>query len=136
MKSLTALLALLLVGPAAGTGIAAQHIASPAARGLAPAGIDAPRTLLLSGQALRFLQLQYRSFTTEFMGCMIGEVIDGVVVVHRIAPADVEPSHSTKTWVVPEQSCEEAGWAGTVGMIHSHPAGERCWYYFPATRVP
>jgi len=24
---------------------------------------------------------------------------------------------------------------GTVGMIHSHPTGERCWYYFPGTQV-
>jgi len=22
-----------------------------------------------------------------------------------------------------------------VGMIHSHPDGERCWYFFPGTRV-
>jgi hypothetical protein len=21
-------------------------------------------------------------------------------------------------------------------MIHSHPTGERCWYYFPGTQVP
>jgi len=26
-----------------------------------------------------------------------------------------------------------AGWVGTVGMIHSHPDGQRCWYYFPGT---
>lgn len=38
--------------------------------------------------------------------------------------------------VVPSQTCEEAGWTGTVGMIHSHPTGERCWYYFPGTQVP
>src|SRR5207245_8973600 len=31
--------------------------------------------------------------------------------------------------------CEDAGWMGTVGMIHSHPTGERCWYYFPGTQV-
>src|SRR6059036_377243 len=37
---------------------------------------------------------------------------------------------------------EEAreGWAptmaGTVGMIHSHPGGERCFYFFPGTEVP
>src|SRR5438067_1909539 len=22
-----------------------------------------------------------------------------------------------------------------VGMIHSHPGGERCWYFFPGTQV-
>ncbi len=57
------------------------------------------------------------------------------MIVRRIAPADVEPGHSTATRVVPEQTCEDAGWAGTVGMIHSHPDGQRCWYYFPGTRV-
>ena len=29
----------------------------------------------------------------------------------------------------------KAGWSGTVGVIHSHPGGERCWYYFPTTQV-
>ena len=24
---------------------------------------------------------------------------------------------------------------GTVGMIHTHPGGERCFYYFPGTEV-
>ena len=62
------------------------------------------------------------------MGCMIGEVQAGVVVVKRIAPADVEPEESTPTRVIPKQTCERAGWSGTVGMIHSHPTGERCWY--------
>jgi len=97
---------------------------------------NAPRALVLSEQARRFLLLQYRSFSTEFMGCMIGEVQAGVVVVKRIAPADVEPEESTPTRVIPKQTCERAGWSGTVGMIHSHPTGERCWYYFPGTQVP
>src|SRR5213592_2830121 len=51
------------------------------------------------------------------------------------ARADVEPSHSTATRVVPHQTCEDAGWSGTVGVIHSPPGGERCWYYFPTTQV-
>ena len=93
------------------------------------------RRLILSDQARRFLALQYRSYPTEFMGCMIGETRGSAVLVRRIAPADVEPSHSTATRVVPHQTCEDAGWSGTVGMIHSHPGGERCWYYFPTTRV-
>jgi len=93
------------------------------------------RALILSDQARRHLSLQYRSYPTEFMGCMIGEIHGNAVIVRRIAPADVEPGHSTATRVVPEQTCEDAGWAGTVGMIHSHPDGQRCWYYFPGTRV-
>src|SRR2546421_12495822 len=75
-------------------------------------------------------------FQTEFLGCMIGEIRNGVVHVDRIAPADVSPLRSTATAVVPEDTCEEAGWTGTVGMIHSHPTAERCWYYFPGTQVP
>lgn len=93
------------------------------------------RALVLSEQARRYLSLSYRSYPTEFMGCMIGEIHGNAVIVGRIAPADVEPQQSTRTRVVPQQTCEDAGWAGTVGMIHSHPDGERCWYYFPGTRV-
>jgi JAB domain-containing protein similar to deubiquitination enzymes len=93
------------------------------------------RALILSDQARRYLSLQYRAYPTEFMGCMIGEIHGNAVIVRRIAPADVEPGHSTATRVLPEQTCEDAGWAGTVGMIHSHPDGQRCWYYFPGTRV-
>jgi hypothetical protein len=93
------------------------------------------RALILSDQARRYLSLQYRAYPTEFMGCMIGEIHGNAVIVRRIAPADVEPGHSTATRVVPEQTCEDAGWAGTVGVIHSHPDGQRCWYYFPGTRV-
>src|SRR5207253_11032994 len=52
------------------------------------------------------------------------------------APADVDPGQSTATMVLPKQTCEDAGWKGTVGMIHSHPTGERCWYHFPGTQVP
>ena len=98
--------------------------------------LPAVRALVLSDQAVRLLTLQYRSFHTEFLGCMIGEIRDGAVRVDRIAPADVRPLRSTATEVVPETTCEEAGWTGTVGMIHSHPTGERCWYYFPGTQVP
>jgi hypothetical protein len=94
------------------------------------------RTLIVSDQARRYLALQYRSYPTEFLGCMIGEVRDQTVLVHRIAPADVDPSQSTTTSVVARQTCESAGWTGTVGMIHSHPSGDRCWYYFPGTQVP
>jgi hypothetical protein len=93
------------------------------------------RKLVLSDQARRFLALQYRAYATEFMGCLIGDVHASTVVVSRIAPADVELRHSTATRVIPTQSCEEAGWSATVGVVHSHPDGERCWYHFPGTQV-
>jgi len=110
------------------------RLVEPAAAGLAPSA-RAVRTLIISEQARRYLALQYRSFPTEFMGCMIGEVRGATVIVQRVAPADVDPPQSTATHVVPKQTCEQAGWTGTVGMIHSHPSGERCWYYFPGTQV-
>jgi len=93
------------------------------------------RAFALSDQARRYLLLQYRSSPTEFMGCMIGDLRSNAVIVQRIAPADVDPAHSTPTHVVPRQTCEAAAWAGTVGVIHSHPGGERCFYYFPKTQV-
>lgn len=97
--------------------------------------VRAARALVLSQQARRYLNLQYRSFSTEFMGCMLGEVRGRTVIVDRIAPADVDPAASAPTHVVPQGTCEAAGWTGTVGMIHSHPGAERCWYYFPSTSV-
>ncbi len=93
------------------------------------------RALVLSDQARRYLALQFRAYSTEFMGCMIGDVRGAMVLVRRIAPADVEPTQSTQTHVRPKRTCEEAGWQGTVGIIHSHPGGERCFYFFPGTRV-
>src|SRR2546422_3762336 len=110
------------------------RLVEPAAAGMAPSA-TAVRTLIISEQARRYLALQYRSFPTEFMGCMIGEVRGATVIVQRVAPADVDPPKSTATHVVPKQTCEQAGWTGTVGMIHSHPSGDRCWYYFPGTQV-
>src|SRR5437879_344621 len=70
----------------------AQSASPPSA--IASAG--AARTLSLSAQARRFLTLQYRSFPTEFMGCMIGEVLGQTVIVRRIGPADVDPPQSTE----------------------------------------
>jgi hypothetical protein len=95
----------------------------------------AAASVVLSGQARRYLALQFKAYPTEFMGCMIGERRGNVVVVRRIAPADVDSAQATATHVVPMGSCESAGWTGTVGMIHSHPGAKSCWYYFPGTQV-
>jgi hypothetical protein len=132
---------------------ACEHAAQPLPARLPPAAplvASAPTSLLpaavpssatahvfaLSDQARRFLALQYRSYPTEFLGCMIGALHGDTVVVDRIAPADVAPAQSTTTWVVPTETCEGAGWTGVVGMIHSHIGGQRCWYFFPGTSVP
>lgn len=115
--------------------LALQPERMPGIEAAAPRDGAHARALLLSDQARRYLALEYKSFPTEFMGCMIGEIHGNAVIVHRIAPADVEPRQSTATHVMAKQSCEDAGWVGTVGMIHSHPGGERCWYFFPGTQV-
>lgn len=101
-----------------------------------PVPTRAQDTLVFSGQAQRFLALQYRASAPEFMGCMLGEVRGDTVVVERIAPADVDPAQSTATHVVPRDTCEAAGWGSALGFIHSHPTGDRCWYFFPGTAVP
>ena len=119
------------VGTAGVIALLAAHLGAAGAEGAAPMTASA---LVVSDQARRYLTLAYRS-PTEFMGCMIGEVRGPAVYVERIAPADVDPTYSTQTHVLPRQTCEEAGWVGTVGMIHSHPGGERCFYYFPGTEV-
>lgn len=93
------------------------------------------RALVFSDQARRLLLLQYQSYPTEFLSCMIGAASGDTVIIQRIAPADVDPGESTRTSVVPRQTCEDAGWANTVGMIHGHPGGDRCFYYFPGTQV-
>jgi hypothetical protein len=97
--------------------------------------VTGTRVLSLAPQAERYLLLQYRSYRTEFMGCMLGERRGDTVVVTRIAPADVDTAQSKRTHVEPIGSCEAAGWKGTVGMIHSHPDGDKCWYFFPGTQV-
>src|SRR5213082_1554532 len=126
-------------GAAAAAGLMVLLALQPEPAGLVEAAPNRAgshaRALIVSDQARRYLLLQYRAYPTEIMGCMIGEIHGNAVIVRRIAPADVEPGHSTETTVVPKQTCEDAGWAGTVGVIHSHPQGERCWYFFPGTQV-
>ena len=51
----------------------------------------AVQALRLSDQAVRLLALDSRSFQTEFLGCMIGEIRNGVVrKVVRIGPDMVQ----------------------------------------------
>ncbi len=120
---------------AAAVGVTIMLVVLSGAAGAPGAVSPTARALVVSEQARRYLTLAYGSFPTEFLGCMIGQVRGPVVYVQRIAPADVDPAHATRTHVLPRQTCEAAGWEGTVGMIHSHPGGERCFYYFPGTQV-
>jgi len=67
------------------------------------------RALVFSDQARRLLLLQYQSYPTEFLGCMIGAVRGDAAIVQRIAPADVNPGESTPMSAVPRQTCQDAG---------------------------
>src|SRR5437667_142189 len=64
-----------------------------------PAGISSDRSdsharaLILSDQARRYLTLQYRSYPTEFMGCMIGEIHGNAVIVPRLHVRRRDPPH-------------------------------------------
>jgi len=127
--------ALRLRAALATAGVMALLVQHLGVAGVATAASKTTRALVVSDQARRYLAFLYGALSTEFMGCMIGEVRGSVVYVRRVAPADIDPAHSTRTHVVPRQTCEESGWVGTVGMIHSHPGGERCFYYFPGTEV-
>jgi hypothetical protein len=111
------------------------HFPEKAEARTAPVAHAAANAVVLSGQARRYLALQFKAYPTEFMGCMIGEQKGNAIVIRRIAPADVDSAQATATHVVPRASCEAAGWSGTIGMIHSHPGAKSCWYYFPGTQV-
>src|SRR5207237_8798549 len=97
------------------------------AAGAAGAASMTARALVVSDQARRYLRLAYGSYPTEFLGCMIGQVVGPVVFVQRIAPAGVERAHSPRTQVRPRPACAGAGSPGTGEMIHSPPGGERCF---------
>ncbi len=118
---------------ALGTALAVAAVALPRLPAQEP---RPPQVLQFTGQAHRVLGLVYRPHQTELMGCMIGEIRGDTVRVERIAPADVDPEHSTPEHVLPRQTCEAAGWGPTVGLVHAHVTAESCWYFFPGTRVP
>lgn len=115
--------------------LGALALSTMLAGGLRAQARSAPVVLLLADQARRELALVYAAHATELLGCLIGQLRGDTVVVDRIAPADVDPAHSTPTHVLPRGNCEKAGWLSTVGMIHSHPDGKECWYLIPGTRV-
>ena len=95
-----------------------------------------PRVLMLSDQVRHELVLVYSSHTTELLGCLIGRIQGDTMRVDRIAPAHVDPAHSTPIHVIPQESCENAGWGPVIGTVHNHPAATNCWFVFPGTRVP
>ncbi len=61
----------------------------------------AAQALVLSDQAVRLLALDSRSLQTEFLGCMIGEIRNGVVRVDRIA-VDAIMCGAKVVWIGPD----------------------------------
>src|SRR3989449_8171570 len=88
-----------IAGP---TALLLLHLGAADAAG--PASMTA-RALVVSDQARRYLVLAYGSSPTQFMGCMIGQGHGPVVLVQRIAPADLDPGHSNQTHVLPRPTC-------------------------------
>src|SRR5437763_14700193 len=72
-------------GAAAAAGLMVLLALQPEPAGLVEAAPNRAgshaRALILSDQARRYLSLQYRSYPTEFMGCMIGEIHGNAVIV-------------------------------------------------------
>ena len=96
----------------------------------------APHVLVVSDQVRHELTLVYSGRATELLGCLIGRIHGDTVRIDRIAPAHVDPAHSTPIHVLPQESCEDAGWKPVIGTVHNHPEGQNCWFVFPGTRVP
>ena len=111
----------------------ALWIARPAPMGAQDA---APHVLVVGDQARHELALVYSGRATELLGCLIGRIEGDTVRIDRIAPAHVDPAHSTPVHVLPQESCEDAGWKPVIGTVHNHPEGQNCWFVFPGTRVP
>lgn len=68
----------------------------------------------------------------ENLACMVGTVDQaGLAHIDSIVPQ--EPERSGPNWIIPKDACKTV--KGTLGIVHSHPTQERCWYYFPGTAV-
>jgi len=77
---------------------------------------------LLANLALHDWALEYREFHTEFLQCLYGVVRGDTVVVLYGVMADVKPSHSLATTVIPQPDgqCATTG-DSLVGIAHNHP---------------
>lgn len=71
----------------------------------------------------------------EQVACMVGNfAVNGTIIVHRLQPFTVDSQYVGRRWVVlHDGACVDV--EGSVGVIHSHPNAERCWYVFPGTSV-
>jgi hypothetical protein len=79
--------------------------------------------------AARAVLAAFASSPTERLGCLLGS-IDGVTVrVDSVVTTD--DSAATSTQAVARTPCPPHA----LGRVHSHPGGEKCWYWFPGTRM-
>lgn len=79
--------------------------------------------------AARASLLVFSASPTERLGCLIGGIDGETVRIDSVVVTD--DSAATSTRAVARTPCPEHA----VGRVHSHPGGERCWYFFPGTRV-
>jgi len=79
--------------------------------------------------AARALLAAFAASPTERLGCLLGSVDGATVRVTSVLATD--DSAATATRVVARAACPPEA----VGRVHSHPAAERCWYWFPGTQV-
>lgn len=73
----------------------------------------------------------------EQIGCLLGTVVGDSLNVEEVRPLAVQewPSEFGEirhTTTVARAECPH----GSLGRVHNHPGGQRCWYQFPGTMVP
>jgi len=66
--------------------------------------------------------LSYREWHTEWLSCLYGDVRGDTVIIRYSIPADVKPSHSMPTTVIPQPAgqCVQTT-DSLVGIAHNHP---------------
>lgn len=69
--------------------------------------------------------------TLERAACLYGITLGQQYIVTRSTPATSVSQLTTKTRIV--AWCDTA--THPIGMMHTHPQGQNCFYYFPTTQV-
>jgi hypothetical protein len=93
-----------------------------------------PTGLWISNTARTQLQNLPGDRTYEHLACMIGAIDHNVARIDSIVPVAVDSLHEAKLWVAHQNAC--VSMPNVVGIVHSHPDTDRCWYKFPGTDVP
>jgi len=77
---------------------------------------------LIANLFLHESALMYREFHTEYLECLYGRVNSDTTIVLYAIMADVKPSHSRPTTVIPQPDgvCPQ-NTDSLVGIVHNHP---------------